>query len=186
MVAGLAVTMISVQGAPWGMDESCFSGEFSSGYVFKTGDCNFEKVYGKGMLNAITFDGCYTPCRFVGIGAKVSYWRAHGCTTFLKLPTCLWEVPLTAYLRGQFDTTCGVRLYASLGGGAAIMKEKSYLGNVCVTKGIGEIEVGLIYPLWRHLNITAAFRYLFPPQSRCGTCIDVGGCDLRAGLGFFF
>ena len=73
-----------------------------------------------------------------------------------------------------------------LGGGFAWIKEKSYLGCPTVYKGLGEIEVGLNYPIWRCIGITGALRYLFPPQSQGCDKIDVGGVDLRAGIGFSF
>ena len=53
-------------------------------------------------------------------------------------------------------------------------------------KGIGEAEIGLNYPLCKHLNLTTAFRYLFPRQCLGDVKIDVGGFDLRAGLELFF
>ncbi len=165
---------------------SCFSTAFSAGYVFKHNDCIFKEVYGHGIVNVITADGCYYPCEQWGIGAKISYWRAHGRTTFLKKCSLLQEVPLTFYLRRMKDFRCGLQLYASLGGGIIWIKEKSYLGDLHLHKGIGEAEIGMNYPIWRCVNITSAFRYLFPRQSHCGTKMDVGGFDLRAGIGFQF
>lgn len=163
-------------------DDRCFSGALTAGYVFKHNDCAFKKVYGHGLVNIITADGCYYPWECWGIGGKVSYWRAHGRTTFLKQCTHLQEVPLTFYLRRIEDFRCGLQLYASLGGGVIWMKEKSYLGHVKRHKGIGEVEVGLNYPMWHCLNFTSAFRYLFPRQSESCKKVDVGGFDLRAGI----
>jgi hypothetical protein len=162
-----------------------FNGALSAGYVFKQ-DCTFKKVYGHGMANVITADGCYYFWQPWGIGAKVSYWRKHGCTTFLKRRTLLQEVPLTFYLRRQHDFECGLQLYASLGGGVAWGKEKSYLGSVKFHKGIGEVEAGLNYSSCGRFNITGACRYLFPKQSVTGHKVAVGGVDLRAGIGVTF
>jgi hypothetical protein len=158
---------------------------FSAGYVFKNDD-EFKDVYGHGMINAITADGCYYPWKHWGLGIKVSYWRAKGKTTFLKQHALAQEVPITFYVRAIKGFQCGFDFYGSLGGGIAWMKEKSYLGDVHVNKGVGEAEVGFNYSLWRCVNVTGAFRYLFPPQSESGERMDVGGCDLRAGIGFKF
>lgn len=170
------------------MQNSSFTGAFSSGYVFKHDDARFRNTYGFGMGNVLTADGCYHPwkCWGIGVGAKISYWLAVGRTTFFKMPTFLQEVPMTVYVRKMVDFQRGLRLYASLGGGAAYIKERSYLGTVHQWKGIGEVEAGIIYPLWRRLLFTSAFRYLFPRQSQGSVKADVGGFDLRAGLGFFF
>lgn len=159
--------------------------DLSAGYVFKH-DCRFKEVYGQGMVNIITADGCYYPWSFLGFGAKLSYWRAKGHTAFLQLRTHAQEVPFTVYVRGIKEFPCRFQLYGSLGAGLAWIKENSYLGDVHVTKGIGEIEVGFRYPFWRCLTIMSAFRYVFPPQSQKSHTIDVGGCDLRAGIGLTF
>lgn len=157
----------------------------TSGYVFKHDD-RFEDVYGRGMINAITADGCYYPWKHWGFGLKTSYLRAKGHTTFLKQHTLAQEVPTTAYLRYMKAFNCGLQLQSSLGGGFSWLKEKSYLDNIHTYKGIGEVEVGLNRVVWRCFNVTGAFRYLFPPQGHNGKRIDVGGCDLRAGIGFSF
>ncbi len=162
-----------------------FAGSVSAGYVFKN-DCTFKDVYGHGMINALTADWCYYPWQMWGIGAKISYWRAHGRTTFLKRCTLVQEVPVTVYARLVKDFDCGLQAYVSLGGGITWIKEKSYLGHAHVYKGIGEIEVGLSYAVWRCLNLVSAFRYIFPPQSQQCDRVDVGGCDLRAGIGVSF
>jgi|GEM_PF-1168052 len=166
-----------------------FSTAFSAGYVFKN-DCRFKEVYGKGMINAITADACYYLWEHwdldFGIGAKLSYWRAKGKTTFLKQCTIVQELPVTLYLRLLKRFACDLQLYASLGGGFIWTKEKSYLGHVRFYKGIGEVEVGLTYPVWRCVDVTGAFRYLFPPQSQSCHRVNVGGFDLRAGIGFSF
>lgn len=99
--------------------------------------------------------------------------------------------PLTAYVCRMFDFRCGLQLYGSLGGGAAWMREKSYLGHVHQWRGIGEVELGLNYPVWCLLDFTSAFRYIFPRQSQKYTLqnykkMDVGGFDLRAGIGYSF
>ena len=170
------------------LSDTCFTGAFTAGYVFKYNDCWFKEVYGTGMVNAITFDGCYNPWEYVGFGTKVSYWLAKGETTFQKRSTHLYEVPWTFYVRGMGHLKCNLRLYGSLGGGPVWIKEKSYLGTVSVTKGLGEAEIGAVYPVWSHLIVTGAFRLLFPCQSLCdgGPTVNIGGCDLRAGIGFAF
>lgn len=169
------------------LKDSCFTGAFSAGYVFKRG-CTFKEVYGNGIVNVITADGCYYPWKHWGIGTKISYWRGNGRTTFLKKHSVLQEVPLTFYLRRTHDFRCGLQTYASLGGGIAWIREHSYLGKACLFKGIGEAEVGINYPIWRCLNLTGAFRYLFPRQSQRDSTqkVDVGGFDLRAGIEFPF
>lgn len=166
-------------------DLCSFSSAFSAGYVFKH-DHLFKEVYGHGIVNIITADGCYYPWEQWGIGAKISYWRAHGRTTFLHKRSLLQEVPLTFYLRKIKDVRCNLQLYASLGGGVIWIKEKSYLGDQHLHKGIGEAEIGMNYLVWRCLNFTSAFRYLFPRQKHCGSKMDVGGFDLRAGIEFQF
>ncbi len=166
---------------------------FSSGYVFKN-DCLFKDIYGFGAINVITTDFCYYPWHVWGLGAKVSYLRAKGHTSFLSFCTLMQEVPVTFYARRAHNFDCGLQLYGSLGGGFALIKEKSYLATITAYKGVGEIEVGLHYKLWECLNFTSAFRYLFPRQFlNCNKCeaaehtkIDVGGCDLRAGFSFLF
>lgn len=166
--------------------DSCFATAFTAGFVFKHDDCTFKEVYGRGIVNIITADGCYYFCKPWGIGAKVSYWRAHGCTMLLKQCSLLQEVPLTFYLRRIRDFQCGLQLYASLGGGVIWLKEKSYLGHVNFHKGVGEVEVGLNYPICHCLNVTGAFRYLFPRECQAGKKVDVGGFDLRAGIAFIY
>jgi hypothetical protein len=166
-------------------DYSCFDAAFAAGYVFKN-DNHFKDVYEHGMINVITGDGCMYPWKYGGIGAKLSYWRAKGETTFLHYHTLLQEIPVTAYIRGRKKFECALQLYGSIGAGFAWIKEKSYLGTVQLYKGIGELEVGLSYPIWHYVDITFAARYLFPPQSRLCEKIDVGGIDLRAGIGFSF
>ncbi len=168
-----------------------FTSAFSAGYVFKHDDRFFKEVYGRGMGNVITGDVCYypfydCPWQYWGVGGKISYWLAFGKTTFFKRHTTLHEVPLTVYIRRIIDLKCCLQLYGSLGGGAAWMREKSYLGKVHHWKGIGEVEVGLTYPLWYCFDFTSAFRYLFPRQKQSHIKIDVGGFDLRAGIGFSF
>ncbi|MEX0671745.1 MAG: hypothetical protein WD068_00145 [Candidatus Babeliales bacterium] len=167
------------------LQDACFTGAFTAGYVFKH-DCRFKDVYGHGVINVITADGCYYPWECWGIGAKVGYWQATGQTTFLKKCTTLQEVPFTVYARRRKNFDCGVQLYGSLGGGFIWVNEESYLGCVRDYKGIGEVELGLDYPIWRCINITSAFRYLFPSQCLAGNTADVGGFDIRIGLGFSF
>jgi len=168
------------------MRNDCFTTAFTAGYVFKHDDTSFKKVYGRGMANVITGDICYYPWHYWGIGAKLSYWLANGRTLFFKRHTFLQEVPVTLYVRRMVDFQCCLQLYASLGGGAAWISEKSYLGKVHQWRGIGEVEVGLNYPIWCCLDFTSAFRYLFPRQSQQCAKADVGGFDLRAGIGCSF
>lgn len=156
---------------------------FSAGYVFKQGH-DFKQVYEHGMVNIITADGCYYFREAWGVGAKISYWRAHGQTTFLKQKTLLQEVPVTFYVRKIHEFESGVQAYASFGGGFAWIKESSYLGSVSLHKGLGEVEAGLSYSIWRDWSVTMATRYLFPPQTQCDNKKDVGGADLRAGFSF--
>lgn len=165
--------------------DTCFSTAFSAGYVFKH-DCAFKQVYGKGMINAITADACYYPWNSWAFGAKVSYWRSSGHTTFLCQRTLAQQVPVTLYVKKVKEFACRLRTYLSLGGGIAWIQEKSYLSCVSVHKGIAEVEVGLHYNLWNCLEIMGAVRYLFPRQSRCCVTVDVGGADLRTGLGVSF
>lgn len=168
-----------------GNANSCFETALTSGFVFKH-DCNFKQVYGHGVIDAITADGCYYPWECWGIGAKVSYWRARGRTPFLGGCALVQQVPFTVYLRRRTTIKDCVDLYASLGGGFIWTKEKSYLGRVHSIKGIGEAEVGFSCPVGCSINIVGAVRYLFPRQSDCCNKVDVGGCDLRAGIGFSF
>ena len=123
-------------------DNCCFTGAFTAGYVFKFDDHLFKEVYGQGMGNVITGDICYHPWECWGIGGKLSYWLAFGRTTLLERHTTLQQIPMTIYLRRLFDFTCGLQLYASLGGGATWIREKSYLGHTHQWRGIGEAEVG--------------------------------------------
>jgi len=165
--------------------ESCFTGALSAGYVFKH-DKTFKEIYGHGIVNIITADGCYYPRENWGIGTKISYWSKHGKTTFLKKRTHLQEIPITFYIRKRKDFNCRLQMYASLGGGLTLIKEKSYLGNMKLHKGIGEVEIGLNYLAWHHMNLTTAIRYLFPRQSDCAVKMDIGGLDLRLGIEFPF
>jgi hypothetical protein len=162
-----------------------FSSAFSAGYVFKN-DCRFKDVYGLGMVNIITGDFVYYPWDFWGIGVKTSYWRAKGRTTFLNFCTKLEEIPLTFTVRRLLIFKNNLEFYASLGGGIIWMREKSQLEKIKMLKGIGEVELGLNYPICNHLKITTAFRYLFPRQFLGNTKIDVGGLDLRAGFELAF
>jgi hypothetical protein len=163
-----------------------FGATFSSGYVFKHDDQAFRETYGFGMGNVITADWSYNPWESWGFGAKMSYWLALGKTTFFQKNTFLQEIPVTFYIRPTLNLKCCLQLYASLGGGFVWIKEKSYLGHVTQYKGIGEVETGFNYPVSRRINVTSAFRYLFPRKSHDGSKIDVGGFDLRAGIGVVF
>src|SRR5258708_2045025 len=134
--------------------DSNFTGAFTAGFVFKH-DPVFKAVYGRGITNVITADGCYHPFKYWGIGAKVSYWFVSGETTFFNRESHLHEVPFTLYLRGILNFQNGLRLYASLGGGGIWAQEKNYLGCTSKTRGIGEAEVGLNYSIRHRLNFTS-------------------------------
>lgn len=167
-------------------ENPCFTTAFTTGFVFKHDDCVFKQVYGHGIQNVITADGCYYPWECWGIGAKVSYWRAKGCTTFFKECTTLQEIPITFYLRRITGRWCNFQGYASLGGGVIVIKEKSYMGCVDQHAGIGEFELGFNYFLCNCFDITGAFRYLFSGDCLCGQKADAGGFDLRVGIGFAY
>lgn len=185
-VLGSSLAMRVCADASGGQKDSRFTKAITAGYVFKS-DCAFKQVYGPGIVNVITGDWCYYLWDMLGIGAKVSYWRAKGKTTSLKRHSLIQEVPITAYLRARKAFECALELYVSLGGGALWMKEKSYLGKVQKTKGIGEVELGSNYPLYNCWSITTAFRYLFPYQGINGSNkVALGGYELRGGLAFSF
>lgn len=162
-----------------------YFGALTAGFVFKN-DSKFKDVYKHGVINAITGDFCYYRWDPWGIGAKISYWRRKGRTSFLQLRSILQQVPITIYGRRVKRFNCGLQLYASLGAGLIWTKEKSYKGKETINKAIGEAEVGLNYPIWKRLHLTGAFRYLFPKQRRDCDHVMYGGFDLRAGLGFAF
>lgn len=158
---------------------------FSAVYVFKN-DCQFKEIYGHGMINIITGNFVYYPWDFWGIGATTSYWRAKGRTTFLQFCTTAKEIPLTFSIRRLVISKHDIEFYAALGGGVTWLKEKSDIEQIKLHKEIGEIEVGLKYPIYHCLKLTTAFRYLFPPQCICDVKTDVGGVDLRAGFELSF
>lgn len=181
----LVVTSLQLFGKTFEKYEAAFDGAVTAGYVFKH-DCEFKEVYGSGIINAITADGCYYPWKRWGLGAKLSYWRKKGATSFLQFCSVVQQLPFTFYVRRRKEFRSGLQLYASLGGGIIWTKEKSYLGTVTFTKGIGEAEVGLRYPIWSGVGLTGAFRVLFPSQQQSCQTVRVGGFDLRAGIGFSF
>lgn len=160
-----------------------WQGCFTAGYVFKH-DQVFKQVYGPGIANLITGDLCYALPQSWGLGGKLSYWRAHGETDFLEMPTVLHEVPITLYICKMHNFDSGRQIYGSLGGGVICIKETSYLGQVVLHNGIGEVEVGFSTPLWCRCKLTSALRYLFPSYTKCDTKASIGGLELRAGLGF--
>lgn len=163
-----------------------FTAALSAGYVFKHDDCLFKNVYGEGIANILTADGCYYPGDFWGVGAKIGYWLARGRTTVSHRRTHIQEIPITFYLRGRINCRCGLQPYASVGGGVIFIEERSYLGRVSTHKGIGEGEIGMNYVANNGLTIIGAFRYLFPREMVCGQRVDVGGFDIRAGIGFSY
>ena len=178
------VCMVSLVNAQE-MCESHFNTALTTGYVFKNKQ-RFHDVYGHGIANLITADGCYYTGEYMGFGANVAYWRGQGSTSFLRQHTLLQQVPVVLYVRGIKRFGFGLDVYGSLGGGFIWTKEKSYLGRTRVYNGIGAVEVGAAYPIWRCIELTAAFRYLFPPQTQAGQTVDIGGCDLRIGFGITF
>lgn len=184
VVLGLAIPVRSM--SRYDKNAHCtWNTAFSAGYVFKN-DCRFKAAYGLGVVNALTVDGCYYPWKYGGFGLKASYWFTQGDIAFLGKKTLFQEVPVTIYARGTTALDRCAQLYGSLGGGFVWMNEKSFLGTTRVYKGIAEAEVGVNCCIYRALFFTSAFRYLFPPQCVAGERFDVGGCDVRAGLGFSF
>lgn len=166
-------------------DYTRWSTALTSGYVFKH-NARFKQVYGQGIVNILTGDGYYYFCEHWGLGAIIGYWRAQGATNFLQQPTLLQQVPATIAGKGKYEFDCGVQLYGALGAGFIWTKENSYLDNTGFFKGIGTLEAGITYSVYHCFEITGAFRYLFPPQKQAYHTVDIGGCDLRAGIEFSF
>lgn len=162
-----------------------FTNTLTSGYVFKSGHI-FKEVYGHGLINAITADWCYYPWKMWGFGTKLSYWRGKGETNFLKKKALLQQIPVAFYARFMKDFKSRVQIQCSLGGGFTWIKEKSYKADTTTCKGIGEVEAGLSFPIYKHFALTGSVGYLFPPQKFREHTIDVGGLDLRAGIGIQF
>lgn len=166
----------------------CFSKDFSfaltSGFVFKR-DEHFKKVYGRGIIDIITADLCCYQWNHIGLGIKSSYWRQKGKTTVLKNHATIQEIPLIGYIRAPFGSH-KAQGYVSLGGGCIFLKEKSPIGKVHAHTGIGEAELGFNYCFHTRFYLTGASRVLFTKQTIHGTCADVGGIGLRAGLGVTF
>lgn len=158
---------------------------FTTGYVFKHDTNDFKEIFKNGIQDIITADICYYFFEAVGVGSKVSYWYTKE-RTFLDNPTKLQEIPLTFYLRTIYKTYFGLQPYLSLGGGAIFLKEKSYRESLKNSKGIGELELGLNWFLGQQFNFTGAFRYLFPRETFNKHKADIGGFDLRAGIGISF
>lgn len=159
---------------------------FTTGYVFKHDKNDFRDNFNNGIQNIITVDGCYYFLPNIGVGTKVSYWSTKKHGTFLNNPAKLQEVPLTFYLRTLVYPGKSLQLYTSLGGGAIFLVEKELQKTVKESKGIGEFEIGLNLFLMQNLAITGAFRYLFPRETFNKQKADIGGFDLRAGIGFSF
>lgn len=157
----------------------------STGYIWKN-DHHFKKVYGQGIEDIITLDGCYWFSRYVGVGLKGSYWSADGKTTVLKKSTHVKEVPAIAYLRARIG--CVIQLYGSLGVGGIYVHEKSYLGQVNTSAWCGEAEIGLNYYFAKHIYLTTAFRYLYSRKEihSLHENADFGGYGIRGGLGCDF
>lgn len=163
-----------------------FRTALSAGYVFKHDDAHFKDVYGLGMANVITGDVSFSPWQSWEVGTKASYWLVKGKTTAFNRKTFLQQVPLTFYMSKMFNMKGCVQWYVSLGGGVTWIKEESYLGHTHQWRGIGEAEFGMSYPVWRCCDLTTAFRYLFPRQKQGSSNADVGGFDLRGGIGYSF
>ncbi len=183
LVATLSATVGFVNA--YNEDYGPYTTAITAGYVFKSKQ-RFHEVYGHGIANLITVDGYYSTCKKWGVGVNAAYWRGQGATNFLGQHTLLQQVPFVVYARRTKHFDFGLDIYGSLGGGFIWTKEKSYIGSVHTTKGIGAVEVGATYPVWRFIEVTGAFRYLFPPQTQAGHTVDFGGCDVRAGIGFSF
>jgi hypothetical protein len=170
----------------------CFDTAVSAGFVFKNNDCLFKRVYGQGVVNVITVDGCWYFKEHWGIGAQISYWHAKGKTTVLNRSTCLQEIPITFYVRKRWDCWDNFMPYLSLGGGFIHIREQSYLGSIERNAGIGQLEAGFNQYFGECFFITGALRYLFPQQRICRTTCynvdkaEVGGVDLRIGFGFSY
>ncbi|MBY0110181.1 MAG: hypothetical protein K2X90_03665 [Candidatus Babeliaceae bacterium] len=167
-------------------DFTKFNLTFTTGYVFKHDDDFFKERFKNGIQNIITVDGCYYFLPAIGIGSKVSYWATKSHGTFLNNPAKLQEVPLTFYLRTIFYSWKNLQLYTSLGGGAIFLAEKNYQEAIKTSKGIGEFELGLNIFLGRYFDISGAFRYLFPRETFNNQKADIGGFDLRAGIGLSY
>lgn len=157
---------------------------FTSGYIWKH-DKNFKKIYGSGVPDLLTVDVFFTPVEgSFGFGVKSSYWEKDGKTSCLHNCTKLKEIPTIFYARGKIGGW--LQFYASLGGGAIVIKETSYLGCVKTHTGVGEFEFGFNYYQFKNLYLTGAARALFPRKCRGGEIVDFGGLGLRAGLGVSF
>lgn len=165
--------------------DSTFDLAATTGYVWKT-DSQFKQVYGKGIQDIITIDGCYWPFRYLGVGIQSGYWLAHGKTTISKRPTRLWEVPLNLYLQGRIGRS--FQLHASLGTGVIFVNEKSYLGNVSHQTWSGEAEVGMNYYFFKQAYLTVDLQYLYARKkiSETHERADLGGLNARGGIGVSF
>jgi len=159
---------------------------FTSGYVFKHDKSDFRENFNNGIQNIITVDCYYNFLESLAVGTKVSYWKTKTHGTFLINPAKLQEVPLTFYLRTNLNPGKSFQPYISLGGGAIFLVEKEFQKTIKESKGIGEFELGLNWLLTRNFNITGAFRYLFPRETFNKQKADIGGFDLRAGIGFSY
>ena len=164
---------------------SIFDLTATTGYVWQS-DSHFKQVYGKGIQDVITIDGCYWPFRHFGIGIQGSYWLANGKTTILKKSTRLWEVPLNLYLEGRIGQM--FQLHGSLGTGIIFVNEKSYLGSVSHQAWSGEAEVGIDYYFFKKSYLSAALQYLYSGKeiSETQERVALGGLNLRAGIGISF
>jgi hypothetical protein len=164
---------------------STFDLAATTGYVWKT-DSHFKQVYGNGIQNVITIDGCYWPFRHFGVGIQNGYWLAHGKTTVSKRSTRVWEVPLNFYLQGRIGHL--LQLHGSLGTGVIFVNEKSYLGTVSQQAWSGEAEAGIDYYFFKRAYLAFAVQYLYARKEIKETHnqADFGGVNVSGGIGISF
>jgi hypothetical protein len=163
---------------------SSFDLALTSGYVWKRDDDLFKEVYGHGIFNIATVDGCYYPCTNWGLGAKIGFWQRHGKTTCFQECTRLKELPLLGYVRARIGHM--LQAYASLGAGVIFAREKSYLGCAKEHTGIAEVEIGATCN-FDNVFVTGALDFLFPKQPHCKReATTFGGYGLRGGIGISF
>jgi hypothetical protein len=179
ILAFISINMHAQRCAP-----SIFDLVFTSGFIWKV-DRVFKEVYGVGIPDLITVDGCYYLSDYFGIGIKTSYWERKGKEIIPDQPPKIQEVPLITYLRARVGY--GIQGYISLGGGATFVKENRDPIHFKKAVGIGEVEAGINYYIHRFSYFSCAFRYLFPRQSFEETTLtDFGGLGLRVGLAFSY
>ena len=164
---------------------SCYDLAASTGYVWK-GDGHFRDTYAKGIENIITLDTTWWMFRNYGLSLKGSYWAANGTVIGTQESTSIWQVPLALSLKGRIGSR--FQAYGSIGVDLILTRESNFLGVANETGWGGEVEAGLNYYIYKQFYITAAIRYIYcrkyitAVQDRA----DLGGTDLRGGLGVSF